>query len=542
MTFKAKLLNSTKGAGATEYAILVGLLGVVAIGTVLSLGLETRDTFSTANATLQQGIAGNGNSNGNGNSASGNCFVETGADSSNTFIETDPYNCFEISNGNDILSVTKNGQLSVTAANGEKNITLGGTGPHTVALSDVPTSTVNQNSGTLTGINAAADVTSTGGIDVAGTGASTGSWSFALDAGDDTISLSNARISQGDFGNGANTLTMAAGAANTVFAPLYFGTGANTMNMACQDPTVDWVNNLPYSVENVGAMNATLTGCPLYFSSQPFSSQTGDANPQGSVSIVSTQPSSTLSIGQRAGYNNFSFTGTVSGSTTITLESMDGRQTGPATVDLDMTADHLSNGPNGPRALTTVRVEPDLAQSFNGPDRPSAQNVNINLDVADLVAAGADSYLATELVYTTANQSVTYTGGGTARRYIGLGFTDPATYPNSGVPSLSSDTPVRLTVRTKGCWAVTVHAKAGSGFSDVTHPAGNCTYSSTVNTPIVSANMSSYEGATLFAPSGATFQLGFNGGPWTNGNTLTLETIVFGAEQKDDTATPGGGA
>ncbi len=48
-----KLMNAVKGAALVEYGILVGLIAVLAIGAVLTLGQEVQDTFSTVSTGLK---------------------------------------------------------------------------------------------------------------------------------------------------------------------------------------------------------------------------------------------------------------------------------------------------------------------------------------------------------------------------------------------------------------------------------------------------------------------------------------------------------
>ena len=52
-----KLMTAVKGAALVEYGILVGLIAVLAIGAVLALGEEIRDTFSTVQNTLSSNLA-----------------------------------------------------------------------------------------------------------------------------------------------------------------------------------------------------------------------------------------------------------------------------------------------------------------------------------------------------------------------------------------------------------------------------------------------------------------------------------------------------
>ena len=52
-----KLMNAVKGAALVEYGILVGLIAVLAIGAVLTLGQEVNDTFETVTSTLSANLA-----------------------------------------------------------------------------------------------------------------------------------------------------------------------------------------------------------------------------------------------------------------------------------------------------------------------------------------------------------------------------------------------------------------------------------------------------------------------------------------------------
>lgn len=52
----ARLRGAHKGAGLVEYGILVGLIAVLAIGSVTFLGQTTRDTFETVSTTPSSSI------------------------------------------------------------------------------------------------------------------------------------------------------------------------------------------------------------------------------------------------------------------------------------------------------------------------------------------------------------------------------------------------------------------------------------------------------------------------------------------------------
>ena len=51
-----KMMNAVKGAALVEYGILVGLIAVLAIAAVLSLGEEIRDTFGAVETALDSNL------------------------------------------------------------------------------------------------------------------------------------------------------------------------------------------------------------------------------------------------------------------------------------------------------------------------------------------------------------------------------------------------------------------------------------------------------------------------------------------------------
>lgn len=51
-----KLMNSVKGAALVEYGILVGLIAVVAITAVVTLGQQVTSVFDTVTSTLSNTI------------------------------------------------------------------------------------------------------------------------------------------------------------------------------------------------------------------------------------------------------------------------------------------------------------------------------------------------------------------------------------------------------------------------------------------------------------------------------------------------------
>lgn len=102
-----------RGATLTDYGILAGLLGAVAIGSILYLGTETTEVFETANAGVEAGAArgkGNGpgggnNGNGGGNGGNNACLQDTAGNdaiSGGDLLN----NCVEISTGTDNLDLS----------------------------------------------------------------------------------------------------------------------------------------------------------------------------------------------------------------------------------------------------------------------------------------------------------------------------------------------------------------------------------------------------------------------------------------------------
>lgn len=119
-------IHGSKAATVTEYGILAGLLGAVAIGTVLYLGLETAETFEVANAGVEAGVArGNGNGPGGGNNGNGNgnggpgCFADTAGSDAITFanLAAQGKTCVDITTGGaDTLNLSAaNSPITVNA-------------------------------------------------------------------------------------------------------------------------------------------------------------------------------------------------------------------------------------------------------------------------------------------------------------------------------------------------------------------------------------------------------------------------------------------
>jgi pilus assembly protein Flp/PilA len=53
-------MKNTKGAALIEYGIIVGLISIVSIGVILSLGGEIESVFSTVNTTLESNMTAAG--------------------------------------------------------------------------------------------------------------------------------------------------------------------------------------------------------------------------------------------------------------------------------------------------------------------------------------------------------------------------------------------------------------------------------------------------------------------------------------------------
>jgi surface protein len=63
MVSKKVRVRGSRGVSVVEYAILLGLIGALAIGATLAIGLSNQETFDTANVALEGGIA-SANANG----------------------------------------------------------------------------------------------------------------------------------------------------------------------------------------------------------------------------------------------------------------------------------------------------------------------------------------------------------------------------------------------------------------------------------------------------------------------------------------------
>lgn len=112
---------------------------------------------------------------------------------------------------------------------------------------------------------------------------------------------------------------------------------------------------------------------------------------------------------------------------------------------------------------------------------------------------------------------------------------------NVGVPSLSSDGPANLTLLLERCANITLHAKAGSGHSDVVITQASCQAANfqPINNVAFTAESPFYEGVTIAWTDGSTLEMGFNGGPLPNGDTLTINRLLLGQTTRKDVA--GGG-
>lgn len=540
-------MKNERGSSSTEYGLLLALLGALGVGAVFSLGGETSDAFSSADDALRTSLAsseqllGSNNSPSNEDTGLTGCFVEEGGDSSNSFVGADGYTCFEVANGYDELTVSQDGRVTVIATGDEKTISLSGSGPHEVALEDVAETIVYMNGGTLTGLNSAAVVVSESEIEVVASGAADQSWNMTLSDEDDSVTLSGAKLSEMNFKNGDAFAKFSSLAPRSEYGAISFGLGTTNLSMSCQDPEVDWSSNTPYSVDAIGTFSGTVSSCPFQGSFNEVLAATSTSAVSRDIDLNFASPSNYTNVKVRGPFSSALIDGKLSGANnSLVIDTMIGKQEGPAVIDVDLTGDYTSPAFNGPRALLQIDLSPDRAYSSPGPDLPSAFPTTVSVDTSAVVASGNDSYVALVVDYPTANQTIALTGGGTGTRHMMLGFGDPSVYGNVGVPTLSSDSPVNVVIKTPGCWAVTLHAKSGSGFPDVSHPAGDCAYYNTTNVPAVSDNISSYEGATLYAPSGSELYFGFNGGSFKNGADLSVGSIIFGHNDRDDNQGSGG--
>lgn len=113
---------------------------------------------------------------------------------------------------------------------------------------------------------------------------------------------------------------------------------------------------------------------------------------------------------------------------------------------------------------------------------------------------------------------------------------------NTGVPVLASDEPVDLEVILEGCGDITLHAKAGSGRSDVVISDASCQAMDfqPVNNLAFVPELPFYEGLTIDRGPGSVLEMGFNGGALPNGATLTVGNLVFGISTRQDVSGGGG--
>lgn len=428
----ASIRARTRGATATEYAVMLALVGALAIGTIFALGLSVEDTFTQTDDRLNAGIdsrgPGNGGGNGNGSnpgSTDGNgCYVENGGDSVNRFNPASPITCFDISNGTDSLRTARPGPITITAANGPKMFELNGAGQHTLDLTDVPSGTLDVGQATVTAADSALTVATTGRFEMDATGTAASAWAVQTGNADDSVTVRDgARFTSIslDTGNDGFTFSSPGGVADNPTVAL--GLGDNAMTLQCGDGAVDWTNTTPIWITSLGNDAIANNGCPMWIDAPAADPSTGAPIAQANLDISNGASAERLNITKTSPYTSFTLQGPVSGSSSISLDTLQSRQMGPVNIDVDYNTDYLTSGPNGPRVLFQVTLNPDLNSELVGPDVASTQPVSIAINTAG--AAGADTYTAVVINRPTAQQSVAFTGNVPGTRNINIHFPDP---------------------------------------------------------------------------------------------------------------------
>jgi Flp pilus assembly pilin Flp len=537
--------RTTKGATATEYSLMLALIGAIAVGTVFTMGLTVEDTLTSADAGLNEGLdAGLGTGNGGGNGGGGQnagaidvngCYVESGGDSVSRFDAASPVTCFSIANGNDVLETGRAGTLTIEAANGPKTLELNGAGQHMIELANVPSGALNVGQATVAATDSSVTVVAGGRLELDAAGAAA-PWTITAAGGNDSVVLRDgARLANVVLGAGNDGFTFSSLTGTADNGDVAPGFGTNTLAFQCSNGSVDWTNTSPLWPTLIGNDSIT-TSCPLYVQAPANDPLTGDPVVQADLDFVSTAASAYLTLSKESPFNVVSIVGPVAASTGIRIDTLQSRQLGPITVDIDVTGDHTAPGPNGPRSVTQVTLNADLGADLVGPDVPSNQPATVSIDTSGVHGAGFDSYTAVVLNRPTAQQSVALTGGTAGSRHIHLDLPDPNVIANTGIPSLSSDAPVSMAVILEGCGDITLHAKAGSGRSDVVITDAACQANNfqPINNVAFASELPFYEGLTVARASGSTLEMGFNGGALPNGSSLDIINLVFGLSSRQD--------
>jgi Flp pilus assembly pilin Flp len=536
--FKLNRLKEDKGVTIVEYSVLAGLVGTLSIGVLLYMGTSVSETFVTADNSLASARivadlpnvetgneTGNTGDTGEETDPGVECYVETSFDDTAiSFEDTNAYTCFFTSNGTDTLTINRNGPIEVTADTGIKRIRIEGVGEHTININSVdPSSSFFLNTGTIVSSEGAGDISATAAINLRGISSlDTSSDVFMFDLSDenDTIELVGQSYRGGTLGGGDDSLNIrgVSGARDGYWIEL--GEGNDTVNLECEgiDTALDNSVNYSFNFENRkgGSTTATTSKCSSYWE------QKGTSDVRN-FDLTQLQSSQYTYLDQRTPYTAISATGFYSGTADFRIDSLDTIQQGPVTLDLKINNNYLVNG----RQNVKVHVAPDRTQDVAGSNSSSAFPVDVKVDTSASASAGSTVDSEVRLDFSTGNSTVEYIGTAAGAKRMFLGFGNSVNYPNQGVATLISETPVALEVSMQGtCWPVTVHAKPFTGFSDITSSGSGCTYSN-INNGTVFNNLSSYGGVSMTAPNGEIISFGFNGGVLKNGITLSLSSLKF---------------
>jgi Flp pilus assembly pilin Flp len=533
LNFKIKSIKEEKGVTVVEYAVLAGLIGTLSVGVLLYMGTSVSDTFVIADNSLvsaralsQVPTTGAGEDIGEeGPGAGVECYVETSTEENIvTFGPTDPYSCFFTSNGEDYITIEKDGPIEVTADGGLKRIEITGSGDHTLNLNSVdPTSNFDIDGGTITSSESGGFITARSAIDfrsLSSVNTPTSGFSFNLSDEDDTIEMVGQSYQDGDLGGGNDVLRISGIDSAKDGYGIDLGGGNDTVDLNCvgDNTGVDNSTNYPFSFKNsnVSSTSATVSKCSTFWEYR-------NSNDIQNFDLTQTQASNTVALDKRTPYTSISASGAYSGSVDFRIDSLSTIQQGPVNLDFNVNNDYQVFG----NQSVKVHVAPDRMQEFPGSNESSSFPVNVRINTNDAATAGSTVVSDVRLDFASGSSSIEYSGNAAGPKRMFLGFGNPVDYPNQGVAGLTSSFPVTLNISMQGgCWPVTVHAKPFSGFSDVSSTGAGCSYTN-INNGTVFNNLSSYEGVSMTAPNGDIIQFGFNGGAFKNGSTLSVGSLTF---------------
>lgn len=545
--------TGTKGATATEYAVLMGLVGAIALGTVFALGRDVSEGFSTAASGMERGIALSGDDTDTGQNPTdpAGCFEENGGNSANSFPASDPQTCFSVAFEEDMLSVANSADLTVSARDGMKAITLSGSGEHAVTVDGVRLTLESQGRLQFGAQGSGGRITAlgNGSHDLSMAGTSPQPWEVALGGGGSRLDMRDQEFSTLTTGDGDDDFIvdgLVARGENMVS----LGGGANRLDLGCDTAFMN--NNQAEGANNRTMVNVDSTGndtlaidaCSVWYRNTP------GATPAGAASITLQSPITEGVFMKYAPYTSARFDGVVAGDVQVHLDTQQGVQQGPAVVDFSV------QGVSAPVAdneytVALVTLGPDPQGSAVG-DQVATSAADITLDASG-VRASDPAKVKIQVTLPTDRQRLVLNTGGSGWQHqtvptahfsveneaaMSLFFLDESVRANQGVPTMvMNDGALNLTF--EGCWTVHVYATEASGLPDFIRDAATCTYDVPVGWYDTMAN---YEGVVLTTADGTvSHAIGFNNGPEKNGDTLSLHRLTFGKEAySDGPSGPGG--